>query len=153
MFHRYDYESEYYPALSRVPLDARRKLDLTGVKIALNDWLAFSFAERSVLCHLPCETDEEQKVFERYLDFLCRHYFGNPAKRAAVMREDLWGPSEVPDAVAEKSQALGCAVTLSQWRALPAPQRYALYKTATSKSQPEAFEQVLQQLQGELADR
>jgi hypothetical protein len=35
MFHRYNYEAEYYSALTRVPLDVRRKLDLAGIKIAL----------------------------------------------------------------------------------------------------------------------
>lgn len=91
MFHRYDFEAEYYPALTRLPLDVRRKLDLTGVKIALKEWLAFSLEERIVLCHLPCDTDEEQAVYGRYLDFLCRHYFGNGAERPAVMSKALWG--------------------------------------------------------------
>ena len=153
MFHRYNYEAEYYSALTRVPLDVRRKLDLAGVKIALKEWLAFSLEERAVLCHLPCETDEEREVYGRYLDFLCRHYFGKPAERVAAISDAHWGPEQLPRAVAEKSSALGGEVTLNQWRALSGPQRYALYKTATSKSQPEAFEQVLQQLQDLLPGR
>ena len=41
MFHRYDYESEFYPSLTRLPLDVRRKLDVTGIKVSLKDWLSF----------------------------------------------------------------------------------------------------------------
>ena len=55
MFHRYDYEAEFYPSLSRLPLDLRRKLDITGFKISLKEWLAWSLEERTALCHLPCE--------------------------------------------------------------------------------------------------
>ena len=151
MFQRYDYEAEYYPTLNRLPLDVRRKLDLTGIKIALKEWLAFSFEERMVLCHLPCDndTDEERAVYGRYLDFLCRHYFGKPAERVAVLSKSLWASLEVPQTVIEKSAALHRTVTLDHWRALPEPKRYALYKTAASKSQPEAFEQILRELQGE----
>ena len=63
MFHRYDYEAEFYPSLSRLPLDLRRKLDLSGIKLSLKDWLAISLEERTVLCHLPCDHDEERQAF------------------------------------------------------------------------------------------
>jgi hypothetical protein len=72
MFHRYQYESETYPSLSRIPLHVRMKLDVTGIKISLKDWLAFSIEERTVLCHLPVETEEEKQAFASYLDFLSR---------------------------------------------------------------------------------
>jgi hypothetical protein len=37
-------------------------------------------------------------------------------------------------------------VALEQWRGWQCHDRYALYKTAVSKNQPEAFEQILAQL-------
>jgi hypothetical protein len=52
----------------------------------------------------------------------------------------------VPQAVSERSAALDRKVTLDQWRRWQSHERYALYKTAVSQSQPEAFEQVLSQL-------
>ena len=146
MFHRYDYEAEYYPSLSRLPLDLRHKLDVAGIKISLKDWLAFSFEERTVLCHFPCENDEERQVFTTYLDFLARQYLGKPTGKTEPMDSALWSGSAVPDAVAQNSSSLGLAVTVTAWRSWPSHQRYALYKTAVSKSQPEAFEQVLKQL-------
>ena len=148
MFHRYEHEAEYYPALSRLPLDVRRKLDITGVKISLKDWLVYSLEERTVLCHLPCDSAEEQNVFVNYLDFLSRCYAGKPVEMTAVVKSELWDVRAVPIEILEKSAALNHPVTLAQWRAWPPHERYALYKTATSKSQPEAFAQVLKQLKG-----
>ena len=72
MFHRYDYEVEFYPSLSRLPLDLRRKLDISGVKLSLKDWLAISLEERTVLCHLPCDYDEERQVFATLPRFSCQ---------------------------------------------------------------------------------
>ncbi len=146
MFHRYDFEAEFYPNLSRLPLDLRCKLDVTGVKLALKDWLAFNFAERNVLCHLPCESGEECQVFTNYLDFLSRKYRGEPIELIEPMDRSLWTASSVPQTVAVKSAALGRAVSLEQWQHWHSHDRYALYKTALSKNQPEAFEQVLAQL-------
>ena len=146
MFHRYDYEAEFYPALSRLPLDLRRKLDLTGIKISLKHWLVYSMEERAVLCHLPCDNDDEKDVFRCYLDFLSGKYLGRPTEKTAVMSEALWGDSAVPEAVVERCRSLHEVVSVEEWRRWPSHHRFALYKTAVSKSQPEAFEQVLRQL-------
>ena len=146
MFHRYDYEAEFYPSLSRLPLDLRRKLDLSGIKLSLKDWLAISLEERTVLCHLPCDHDEERQAFATYVDFLARKYLCKPAEKTAPINICLWSESAVPDAVAQKSAALGQAVTPIEWRRWQSHHRYALHKTALSKNQPKAFEQVLRQL-------
>jgi len=146
MFHRYDYEAEYYPNLSRLPLDLRRKLDLTGIKISLRDWLAFALEERTILCHFPCESEEERQVFKTYMDFLAGKYLGKPTEKTAAMNSSLWSGSAVPQVVALNSSTLGSLVSADEWRRWQSHHRYALYKTAVSKSQPEAFEQVLKQL-------
>lgn len=146
MFHRYDYEAQYYPELSRLPLDLRRKLDLAGIKISLDEWLAISLEERTVLCHFPCEYAEERQRFGSYLDFLTKKYLGKPTERIAPLDPTLWGERTVPDAVAQKCAALAQAITPVEWRRWQSHHRYALYKTATSNNQPEAFERILRQL-------
>jgi len=146
MFCRFAYEAEFYPTLSRLPLHVRMKLDLTGVKISLKDWLAFSFEERTVLCHLPIDTVEERIVFSSYLDFLSRNHRGEPVTRTEPMDSSRWEQSEVPEPVAQKSAADSRAVTPYEWRRWQSHQRYALYKTAISKNQPGAFEQILDEL-------
>jgi hypothetical protein len=144
MFHRYQYEAQFYPTLSRVPLDVRRKLDICGIKLSLKDWQRFSLEERVTLCHLPCETVEEIEVTIRYIDFLSRRYCDRPIEKVAPLDDILWNAA-VPKPVIERSAALKI-VTEKEWRELPSHHRYALFKTAVSEKQPEAFEQVLNQV-------
>ena len=106
MFHRYQYESETYPSLSRIPLHVRMKLDVTGIKISLKDWLAFSIEERTVLCHLPVEAEEEKQAFASYLDFLSRRYRGEPVATTVAMSSSLWDSAlQVPGRWLEKRAA------------------------------------------------
>ncbi len=146
MFHRFRYEAEFYPTLSRLPLDVRRKLDLIGIKLSLKDWLAYSLEERNVLCHLPVESADERRVFTDYLDFLSRKYQGKTAEITGAMDSALWSAAQVPEPVAQRSAACGNAVSLGEWSGWQPYQRYALYKTAVSTKQPEAFVGVLEEL-------
>lgn len=146
MFHRYRYEAEFYPSLNRIPLDVRMKLDVTGLKISLKDWLAYSLAERAVLCHLPTDDPEEKQAFVAFIDFLCRKYRNQPVEITAALDPDLWDSRQVPEPVAQKSRSCFNTVMLTEWLGWQPHQRYALYKTAISKSQPEAFADILDEL-------
>jgi hypothetical protein len=147
MFHRYQHESDIYPALTRIPLHVRMKLDVTGIKISLGDWLAFSIEERTVLCHLPVETEEEKEAFSSYLDFLSRRYRDAPVMTTTALRRSLWDSvHHVPAPVTGKSAPQIPSVTVEEWRHWKTHQRYALYKTALSQSDPEQFFAVLKEL-------
>ena len=125
----------------------RMKLDLTGVKISLDGWLAFSLEERTVLCHLPVDTGEEKQVFISYLDFLSRKYCGGPADLTQELDSSLWDHvDKVPTAVIDKSALNGREVTLEEWRGWKFHERYALYKTAIAKRDTEAFFALLTEL-------
>ena len=153
MFHRFRYEAEFYSSLSRIPLHVRMKLDLTGIKISLKNWLAFDLAERAALCHLPCRLSDERQAFVGYLDFLSRKYFGTPAVVTSALDSTLWGKAQLPEAVRKKSADSLQRVTLQEWVNWQCHERYALYKTATSQSQPDAFAQVLEQLRDQSVGR
>jgi hypothetical protein len=146
MFHRFRYESEYYPTLSRLPLDVRMKLDLAGIKISLKDWLAFGFAERMVLCHLPVESADEREAFVAYVDFLSRRYCDRAVETCAALSCDLWRAAAVPEPVLRKGALDNRPVSHEEWARWQPHERYAVYKTATSTRQPEAFAQVLNEL-------
>lgn len=152
MFHRYRHESTIYPSLSRIPLHVRMKLDVTGIKISLKDWLAFSIEERKVVCHLPVETKDEKQVFSSYLDFLSRRYCGAPVATTPAVSTSVWeNTHQVPGAVAGKCAPEIPPVTLEEWQHWKSHQRYALYKTALSPSEPEQFFAVLKEFR-ELKD-
>jgi hypothetical protein len=147
MFYGFRYEQEFMPTLSRLPLDVRMKLDLAGIKLSLNDWLAFSMEERMVLCHFPVDAEEEKRTFSAYINFLCEKYCGTPAKRVAPLSEAVWNTSDqLPSPVLERAAAVGNPIALERWQALNSRQRYALYKTAVSKNEPEKFRAVLEEL-------
>jgi hypothetical protein len=147
MFYRFDYEAAYYPKLDRLPLHVRMKLDLTGVKLSLKDWLAFHIEERTIICHLPVDDEDEKQAFRKYLNFLSLQYCGAPAKSVPPMDPFSWEISDrVPGPVLEQSGRNGKAVALEEWKNWASHQRYALYKTAVSKSEPEKFFAVLEQL-------
>jgi hypothetical protein len=146
MFHRFRYEAEFYPSLSRVPLYVRMKLDLTGIRISLKDWLAFDFAERAALCHLPCRLSDERQAFVGYLDFLSRKYCGTPAVVTNALDSALWDKTRLPEPVRKKDADSLKRITSEEWSNWQFHERYALYKTAISQSQPDAFAQVLEQL-------
>ena len=147
MFYGFRYEEEFLPTLSRLPLHVRMKLDLAGIKLSLNDWLAFAIEERRVLCHLPVDGADEKRAFSSYMDFLCEKYRGTPVKRVPPPSDPAWNdPNRVPSQVLERTAAEGKAVTLEQWQGWDICQRYALYKTAVSKNEPEKFFAVLEEL-------
>ena len=146
MFHRFQYEKAFYPNLDRLPLHVRMKLDLTGIKLSLKQWLAFYIEERFALCHLPIEHEDERQVFKDYLNFLSQQYCGAPAQELPPM-EPLWEIlDQVPAPVLERSGDNSKAITLGEWINWASHQRYALYKTAVSKSEPEKFFAVLEEL-------
>jgi len=150
MFYGFRYEEEFLPTLSRLPLHVRMKLDITGIKLSLNDWLGFDMEERRVLCHLPIDDEEEKRVFSAYINFLCKKYRGTPVKTVPPVSEAAWNDrSHVPPEVVERTAAEGKTVTPDQWQAWDVYQRYALYKTAVSKNEPEKFFAVLNELRGE----
>ena len=147
MFERFRCEAEFYADLSRLPLHLRMKLDLAGVRFSLKEWLAFSFEERAVLCHFPVDTAEERQAFVAYLDFLSRKYRGAPLALTAPVNGSLWDdPDRVAEPVAAKSAANGQPVSVAEWAGWNSCQRYALYKTALSKNEPNAFSDVLDEL-------
>jgi hypothetical protein len=147
MFYRFDYEAAYYPKLDRLPLHVRMKLDLTGVKLSLKDWLAFHIEERTVICHLPVDDEDEKQAFREYLNFLSQKHCGAPAKTLPPVEPFLWEiADQVPSPVLEQSAGDGKGVALQEWINWASHQRYALYKTAVSRSEPEKFFAVLDQL-------
>jgi hypothetical protein len=147
MFYKFRFEQQFYPTLNRVPLHVRMKLDLTGIKLSLNEWLAFTLEEREALCHLPVDEDEEKQTFKNYLSFLCRKYTGREAAAMSPVGPWLWrNNDQIPHPVLEKTSATDSPITLEEWRRWPSHYRYAVYKTAVSKSEPEQFLAVLQEL-------
>lgn len=152
MFYRFHYEAALYPDLDRIPLHVRMKLDVTGVRLSLKHWLAFHIEERTIICHLPVDHEDEKHAFINYLIFLCQQYCGGPAQMLPPIDPSFWEISDqVPRPVLERCSDNGDSVALKEWIGWSSHQRYGLYKTAISKSEPENFFAVLDELRNHRA--
>jgi hypothetical protein len=146
MFRRFGFEAEFYADLSRLPLQVRMKLDLAGVKIPLDDWRSLHLVERSVLCHIPADTEEEMRVFVSYLDYLSCKYHGRNAARMDPVPRNAWDDPIVPPPVAARSATAMKPVRAEEWARWQPVERYAVYKTALSRNDPGAFAALLDEL-------
>ncbi len=145
MFHRFEFEAEFYPGLERIPFHVRMKLDLAGVRVSLKTWRAFRMEERRALCHLPADTDEEREVFASFLAALAQARADAAIERCPALDGDAWAAAGVPEPVAVRSGGTGTRVTLAEWGRWAAHERYVLYKTAVSRD-PALFRMALQEL-------
>jgi hypothetical protein len=146
MYKRFDFEGDIHDSLSYVPLSVRRKLDLSGLKISLTGWQALSREERLSLCHLPVDSVEDLAVYREVLQGF--------AARANVTLEPLWGPSCEPGhwnaagVQARLSEKLGARPGVDEGRLtrLSEEERYALFKLAEPKRQPDKLLLALKEL-------
>jgi hypothetical protein len=129
MFRRFDFEKDLYETLEFVPLSVRRKLDLAGVKLHLNEWQALSRAERLVICHFPVASFEEREVLAAFLREAVKTRAGTeiatmkPALGDAAP-ESAQAPPEVARLMAELK------LPQERWSLLDPDERFALARLA-----------------------
>jgi hypothetical protein len=145
MFYRFEYEAASDTDLDRLPLFTRMKLDLAGIKLTLRQWQAFAIEERRVLCHLGIDNEEELATFADYVSYLCGSHHLGPAERLPPVNPALWN-SALPGPVRQASRQTGQPIEADEWMHWRSHERYALYKTAVSKNEPEKFAAVLTEL-------
>jgi hypothetical protein len=116
--------------LEFMPLDVRRKLDLAGLKPSLADWESLTLAQRKELDEAPAEG-----FAERILAML-----PNVAKTTPSDRP--WDRAH--DQIAARAKELG--VTLARWEDLDDSARYALYRLADPKKDPQKFRAAVAEL-------
>src|ERR1700676_4508899 len=68
MMRRSQFEAEVYESLSCLPMAARRKLDLLGIKISLDQWQHLGRGERLMICHAPTNSAEESGALRLFID-------------------------------------------------------------------------------------
>jgi hypothetical protein len=145
MFYRYRFESQIYSSLSRIPLHVRMKLDLAGLKISLQTWLALSPEGRWTLCHLPADTQEEREVFAAFLNWLCRHSSVAGADQVSPA-DPLWEQGDrIPDAVVSKARQWGLTLALDEWAGWNLCERYAVVKLSSSQYEVEKFYEAVEE--------
>jgi hypothetical protein len=129
MFRRFDFEKDLYETLEFVPLSVRRKLDLAGVKLHLNEWQALSRVERLVICHFPVASPEERDVLAVFLREAVKTRAGTElATMKPAARDAAPDAGHVPPDVARLITEL--MLPENRWSILDPDERFALAKLA-----------------------
>lgn len=106
----------------------RYRLDLTGVKLKLNEWSKLEKADRNALVERPCGTPAEIDAYRGTLSALVAKTCGHPPSLLPDPVDPQWEALTVPSQVREKAVAEGIALSDSAWKSLPVLQRFALIK-------------------------
>ncbi len=129
MFRRFDFEKDLYQTLEFVPLSVRRKLDLAGVKLHLNQWQALSRVERLVICHFPVGSPEERDVLAAFLRDAVKTRAGTELATMKPESHDAAPDAgQVPPDVARLIAEL--RLPEKRWSLLDPDERFALAKLA-----------------------
>lgn len=137
----FDFERDFAGSLRCIPMIARQKLDIVGIKLSLRQWSRFTREERGQLADLPCETVPEQAAYGELVAHLIAARSDEPLRHLVTRGLEAWRDAgQIPEAVKIQAQADGIAPpTPAQWAALLPLQRFALVKLARSKHENENF--------------
>jgi hypothetical protein len=144
MYRRFAMEGEVHDSLDCVPLTVRRKLDLAELKISLAGWQALSRAERLSLCNLPVDTKEDLALYVEVL----RGFAARAGVELAPLAEaPIYGAAWSAAGVAARLRArLREAPSEDAIGRLTEEERYAVFKLADPKREPQKLFALLQEL-------
>ena len=137
----FQFEKDFAGALYCIPMAARRKLDLCGMKVSLKQWNRFTLEQREHLVARECDAPEEIDAYQREVARLLEARAGDEPQ---FLERDVgteWKdtsavPQRLIDYCAEREVA---APTLAQWAALTELQRFALFKLTRPRHTNENF--------------
>ena len=136
----FQFETDFVQSLRCIPMQVRLKLDTCGIKLKLPQWNRFSPQERETLVDLPCETQEEIRLYRELLQRLVLAHTGEAATELSIEPHPAWEDVEtVAPSVQEKAQALGIDITQNHWASLTADERFALIKLSLSNHENHNF--------------
>jgi hypothetical protein len=108
----------------------RRKLDLCGIKLKLNHWLALNQDERQTLVDWLDTQDALEQLGEHLLSRTETMADGQ-AKTLPIASGEPWqNPQQIPEVLIEAAQLRGIPLQTEQWGALNELERFALCKLA-----------------------
>jgi hypothetical protein len=112
-----------------IPMAARLRLDLCGIKLRLSEWSKMSEAERRMVAAWPYRIPGEM---DRCRDYLKAIVLERTAKAATLLQNTENYPwadiSRVPEAVKEKMAGFSWSLPLEEWQSFTELQRFALVK-------------------------
>lgn len=128
--HCFAFEHDFVGTWRCIPLCVRRKLDLIGLKLKLNHWLAMSQEQRQQLVDWD-DQPQALAAMAEHCRSLTRAMADGEAKALPPACEEPWQiPTAVAEQVAEAAQVRQVSLSLAQWHKLNELERFALCKLA-----------------------
>jgi len=137
----FEFERDFAGSLRCIPMIARQKLDIVGIKMTLRQWSRLTREERGRLVDMHCDTDAEQAVYSALVRDLILTRTDEPVGYLAIQGLEDWREERrMPEAVSNQAETDGVAApTPEQWAGLSRLERFALIKLARSKHENENF--------------
>ena len=134
MMRRFQFEAEVYESLSCLPMAARRKLDLLGIKVSLDQWQHLGRGERLMICHAPANSAEESDALRLFINEATIAKAGSaPKELPQEIRNGARPPKAPPSRLIDNAKSVGATLTQAKWDALDDDQRYALMKLGAAE--------------------
>lgn len=145
MYRRFAFEGNIHASLDCVPLTVRRKLDLAGLKISLAGWQTLAREERLSLCHLPVDTEDDLAVYREVFEGFCARANVALSPLADAPRPEHWSLQGLRARLAARRD-IGEPIAEARLSALDEEERYALYKLADPRREPDKLRAALFEL-------
>ena len=128
--HCFAFEQDFVGNWRCIPLCVRRKLDLVGVKLKLNHWLALEQQQRQELVDWS-DVPAHWSGLREHLRDLTRGMADGVAKDLPPAVDEAWQQvNAVPAVIAEAAQKRGVSISSGAWAGLSELDRFALCKLA-----------------------
>lgn len=125
----FGFEADFVDSLRCIPMAVRLRLDVTGVKLKLNEWSKLGQIDRLALAKTSCRSAAELLAYSEALSRLVEKTCGARPSMLPELPEPIWeDPSTVPAQVTEQARALGLELPQASWASLTPLQRFALTK-------------------------
>ena len=128
--HCFSFEQDFIGNWRCIPLCVRRKLDLVGIKLKLNHWLALEQPQRQQLVDWS-DAPSEWAGLRQHLRDLTVGMADGVVKDLPPAVDAPWQcMDQVPLAIAEAADQRGVALSVDGWARLSELDRFALCKLA-----------------------
>ncbi|OUW46884.1 MAG: nitrate reductase [Synechococcus sp. TMED187] len=126
--HCFAFEQDFIGNWRCIPLCVRRKLDLIGLKLKLNHWLALSQVQRQELVDWPDASDALEQLRE-HLRSCTSGMAEGMAKDLLPIVDAAWQQADrCPAEVLTAAATRGVGLTPAQWSGMSELERFALCK-------------------------
>lgn len=143
----FGFEDSFAEDLRFMPLSMRYRLDLSGLKLRLEDWHRLPVAARERLLRMPVGDEGDIASFrEAAIGVAASHGCRWPAEVQPVDRSAWDARAGIPEQVLAACARIPAEPPLEAWPGLPDFRRYALYKLACSGREPGAFAAALREI-------